>query len=202
MSSDTTDFHPGYLHPDTLEIMQGDNRLASQLGRHHDHHAASQRHREALSEHSPAVTPVLTPRAVLSSAMLVSVVDGGSVLTVGSELAHSLWCIPRSLCDKSVGWVEKMHRAAAVGQWGLCWQIEALFDKSLPTHQLTGTCTPGRARKGKEWKKVVHEDGAVTSAPETYVHLYIMPTLLLVHQHTGLPWYVNQLQACGRASAG
>lgn len=70
MSSDTTDFHPGYLHPDTLEIMQDDNRLASQLGRHHDHHAASQRHREALSEHSPAVTPVLTPRAVLSSAML------------------------------------------------------------------------------------------------------------------------------------
>ena len=82
MSSDTTDFHPGYLHPDTLEIMQGDNRL---LGHHHDHHPASQRHREALWEHSPAVTPMLTPRAVLSSAMLVSAVDGGNVLTVGSE---------------------------------------------------------------------------------------------------------------------
>ena len=92
MSSDTPDFHPGYLHPDTLEIMQDDNRLASQLGRHHDHHAASQRHREALSEHSPAVTPVLTPRAVLSSAMLVSAVDGGNVLTVGKQFGfqHAL----------------------------------------------------------------------------------------------------------------
>ena len=200
MSSDTTDFHPGYLHPDTLEIMQDDNRLASQLGRHHDHHAASQRHREALSEHSPAVTPVLTPRAVLSSAMLVSVVDEGSVLTVGRIGSQSLVHSSQPLRQE-----RRLGREDASGGSG--WAVGLVLADRGFIRQIIADTPADRYMYARACEKGKRVEKSRSRGRSCYLsardlHLYIMPTLLLVHQHTGLPWYVNQLQACGRASAG